>query len=157
MHSAPCKGLELYCISLSAAEEVPQETVRIPKLSNKPRNNLSRPNHRLSTLYGNFSHHVRNSEDHVCTLDTLQVNQKDILISFDVSLFTSMLIRDAMDLIFDKDNVGLFHQVLTSLIFCFNSSSVNRQGCHGFTTVTCDCQLLQEEQEMALSKAAYKP
>jgi hypothetical protein len=69
----------------------------------------------LGSLKGHLSnsqHHMRNSEDFIHTLSTLQVQPNDILVSFDViSLFTWLLVGDSLNLQslkFDKGNIRLF-------------------------------------------------
>jgi len=72
---------------------------------------------------GNCLHHGKNSEDFVHTLGTLHVQPNDILVSLDViSLFIKVMIRVLLNILsqqFDEGNVGLFHHILTSLVFCF--------------------------------------
>jgi hypothetical protein len=67
---------------------------------------------------------MRNSEDFIHTLNTLQVQLNDIIVAFDViSLFTKVPVRDSLNLLswqFDDGNVTLFHHILSSLFCPFN-------------------------------------
>jgi hypothetical protein len=90
----------------------------------------------LGPHLGNFLYHVRNSEDFGHTMDPLWINLMDT-ISFHVILLT--LHQDAEQGCLES---WLFHHIHTSSFFCF-SVLFHRQGCHGLTAVTCDCQLLQ--------------
>lgn len=57
-------------------------------------------------------------------MDTLQVQMNDFLVSFDVVTFIlKVVIRDSLILNwqFDEDSVRLFHHVLTTSFFFFNS------------------------------------
>jgi hypothetical protein len=57
------------------------------------------------------------------TLGTLQVDPRDIMVSFDVvSLFTRVSIKNTMDLLgrhFEENILRLFHHVLTTSCFSF--------------------------------------
>jgi hypothetical protein len=54
----------------------------------------------LGSHLGQSHHHVKNSKEFVCTLNTTQVSPEDILVSFDVvSLFTGMPLEDTLILL----------------------------------------------------------
>jgi hypothetical protein len=73
---------------------------------------------------GHTPHHIKNSMEFVQVLSSLQVNTRDIMVSFDiVSLFTRVPIKETMDLLgrhFEEDVLGLFCHVLTTTYFTFN-------------------------------------
>jgi hypothetical protein len=75
---------------------------------------------------GHSPHLIKNSIEFVQVLSSLQVDTRDIMVSFDiVSLFTKVPIKETMDLLgllgrhFKEDVLGLFH-VLTTSYFTFN-------------------------------------
>jgi retron-type reverse transcriptase len=67
---------------------------------------------------------VKNSAQFIQTLDAIQVQPQELMISFDiVSLFTNVPIGDSLELLSKKkkkDILDLFRHVLTSTYFCYN-------------------------------------
>jgi hypothetical protein len=78
----------------------------------------------LSGHTGHSPHHIKKSIEFVQILNSLQVDTRDIIVSFDiVSLFTKVLIKETMDLLgrhFGEDVLGLFRHVLTTSYVTFN-------------------------------------
>jgi hypothetical protein len=78
----------------------------------------------LSQLTGNSAHHVKNSFQFIQILESLRVQQEDLMVSFNVmSLFTNVLIVDSLELLshhFEDDILALFKHKVTSTYFCFD-------------------------------------
>jgi len=76
----------------------------------------------LEPHIGNSLHHLRNSEDFICALGSFQVQLNDILVSFDISLFTRVPIGvlNLQSWQFDEGDIRLFHHILTSSYFSFD-------------------------------------
>jgi hypothetical protein len=74
-------------------------------------------------MLSHSSYHVKNSIEFVQVLSSLQVNTRDIMVSFDtVSFFTRVPIKETMDLLgrhFEEDILGLFCHILTISYFTF--------------------------------------
>jgi len=100
-------------------------------------------------------HHMRNSEDFIHKLVTLWIQHNDILVSPDLSLFTSVSVGDTLNLLsqqFHEHNNRLLHHILTSsLFFFFLTDHFCEWSQHGLITVTCNFE------EVALSRMAYNP
>jgi hypothetical protein len=80
--------------------------------------------HLLSGHIGHSPNNIKYSIEFVQFLSSLQVDTRDIMVSFDiVSLFTKVPIKETMDLLgshFEEDILGLFRHVLTTSYFTFN-------------------------------------
>ncbi|XP_071450120.1 uncharacterized protein [Hetaerina americana] len=78
----------------------------------------------LAPLVGSCEHHIKNSAEFVQTLKNIHLEDRDILVSFDVvSLFTKVPVKDTLLLLqaqFDQQTVELFRHVLTSTYFLYN-------------------------------------
>jgi hypothetical protein len=53
----------------------------------------------LGSQLGQLQHHVKNSDEFVCTLNTLRVSPEDILVSFNVIMLFRVPLRDAVNLL----------------------------------------------------------
>jgi hypothetical protein len=106
---------------------------------------------------------MRNSEDFLHTLGTLQVQPNDVLVSFDDISLHKGIRWDSLNLLsqqFDEGNIRLFHHVLTSCFFCFNG-----QFCKQLDRVAMGSPLspfiadffVEHFEEVMLSRAAFKP
>jgi hypothetical protein len=77
-----------------------------------------------SPLLGLSSRHVKNSSEFSHLLDSLQLEDQDMMVSFDiVSLFTSALISDTLELlniVFKEEILVLFHHILNCTYFSFS-------------------------------------
>jgi hypothetical protein len=77
-------------------------------------------------LVGYSPSHIRNSEDFIHKLNTIYLQESDILVSFDVvSLFTRVLLEDTVLLLqqhFHDQTISLFKQVLTTTYFLYDST-----------------------------------
>jgi hypothetical protein len=77
----------------------------------------------LNQLTGNSAHHVKNSIHFTQILDNLQVQPRDLMVSFVVSLFTKVPVDDSLSLLshhFTDDILALLKLVLTSTYFRVN-------------------------------------
>jgi retron-type reverse transcriptase len=77
-------------------------------------------------LVGYSPSHIRNSEDFIHKLNTIYLQESDILVSFDVvSLFTRVPLEDTLLLLqqhFHDQTISLFKQVLTTTYFLYDSA-----------------------------------
>jgi hypothetical protein len=80
----------------------------------------------LRPLVGQSDCHIRNSEAFVQKLQSIELQEMDILVSFDVvSLFTKLPLEDTIQLLsakFNKQTVDLFRHVLTTKYFLYDGS-----------------------------------
>ncbi|XP_071449226.1 uncharacterized protein [Hetaerina americana] len=86
----------------------------------------------LAPLVGSCEHHIKNSAEFVQTLKNIHLEDRDILVSFDVvSLFTKVPVKDTLLLLqaqFDQQTVELFRHVLTSTYFLYNGKFYEQLG-----------------------------
>jgi hypothetical protein len=79
--------------------------------------------HLLSGHTGHSPHHIKKFIEFVQVLSSLQVDTRDITVSFNiVSLFAKVPIKETMDLLghhFEEDILGLFRRILTTSYFIF--------------------------------------
>jgi hypothetical protein len=118
----------------------------------------------LGPLVGQSDHHIRKSEAFVKKLQTIKLQETDILVSFDVvSLFTKVPLEDTIQLFtakFSKQTVELFRHVLTTTYFFYDGSFYDQK--YGvamgspLAPVIADFYMEHFEQ-MAISTAIKKP
>jgi hypothetical protein len=80
----------------------------------------------LRPSVGQSNCHIRNSEAFVQKLQSIKLQETDILVSFDVvSLFTKVSLNDTIQLLsakFNKQTVDLFRHILTTTYFLYDGS-----------------------------------
>jgi hypothetical protein len=99
-------------------------------------------------LVGQSDCHIRNSETFMQKLQSIKLQEMDILMSFDMVLqFTKVPLEDTIQLLsekFDKHAVDLFRHILTTTYFLYDSSFYNQKDgvAMGSPPGSCHSQLL---------------
>jgi len=118
----------------------------------------------LNPLIGHAPSHIRNSEGFIQKLNTIRLQQSDILVSFNVvSLFTKVLLEDTLRLLlqhFHNQTISLFKQVLTTTYFLYDGAFYNQTD-----GVTMGSPLapvianyyMEHFKQLAISMASRKP
>jgi hypothetical protein len=79
----------------------------------------------VSQFVGHSDYHIRNSEAFVQKLQSFSLKETDILVNFDVSLFTKVPLDDTLPLLsrqFHKQTAYLIRHVLTTTYFLSDGS-----------------------------------
>jgi hypothetical protein len=118
----------------------------------------------LSLFVGQSNHHIKNSETFVQNLESSNLQETDILVSFDVvSLFTKVPLEDALQLLSQhlyKQTVSLIRHVLTTTHFQYDGSCYDQKDrvAMGSPLAPVVANLYMEHFEhQALSSAMKKP
>jgi hypothetical protein len=118
----------------------------------------------LSSLVGQSDHHIKNLEAFIQKLQGIQLNEADIVVSFDVvSLFTKVPLDDTLQLLsgrFQMQTVDLIRHVLMSMYILYNGSFYNQKDgvTMGSPLVPVVANIYMEHfEKQAISSAVKKP